>query len=608
MQSQIGTDLPKTLGPSIRIDRPTMSPAVESGILQNRSSLFSGLKPNVYRDKAGIVRFVSVGQWSNTRELTADEIAHIRSHSDLQRLVLNGPGLTGRSLEAFTGLASLSELHLSSLTISSAALRLLQKYPGLKKLAISRSRGGLSEKHVKEIAKLHQLEILMLGECQIRNGHLRHLAGMPKLRELTINHNPISHPDWKALGSLPELRKLNLHWNRISTPGMQGVNAISQVTDLSLEKNGVFDVSLEELASLKNLTRLNLAQNRIRGSGLAAFTASPCPSIRLYHNPVDHQLIPHFSRLFDSLDILIKSDSLLSFPDFVKVIGDQVQAIEIEEHGGFRRGPVTRLKLESGMFPLYQTFTVECMQALSHCPNVKTLKFKGTVATEGDFVSLGNLTRLESVIVEDAVLSDRTLLTIGTVPNIAKLEFSNVAVTERGLEAISHLSSLQSLILNGGTIDGEDLGYLARCAKLTRLELPGVQSDVGYSGLSELTSVNWLNLTGCKLGTDDGRVIFSMPGLTNAILDGTGIDNRFLFQARVLEQLTSLNVANTRVSPLGLTFVASRFPRLKFVTHRGSRISDSDAQSMANRFGWNFNGDCSCGCMDIGRQRSPASN
>ena len=68
-----------------------------------------------------------------------------------------------------------------------------------------------------------------------------------------------------------------------------------------------------------------------------------------------------------------------------------------------------------------------------------------------------------------------------------------------------------------------------------------------------------------------------------------------------MRSLTYLNIKHTRVSLTGLTQLGE-LTRL-YVDHRHSRVSDVDAQRLADRFGWTSHGACSCGCLDIEPRR-----
>jgi len=573
-----------------------------------RRGQFPGVKLSAHKDDAGIVRYVYVDGVVKSRKLADFIVTQVKSYPGLRRVVLTRIDDIGRVLEAFSDISSLEELSLSKLSASPADFRVLRRFHGLKKLSIWDLSNDLSAQSIDEITRLGQLESLSISDCQFRNEHTSKLGSLKNLRELGFHKCPISAPDWVVLGKLPALRTLRFKWTRISTPGMKGVGAISQVTDLCLEKNGVFDVSLSELATLKNLTRLDLDQNRIRGEGLAAFDADSCPIISLHHNPIDHHLVPHLSRLFDSLSLFIRPETPLSFPDFATAIGEQIRGVEVEEDELMSKDPTIRLKLESKDLILSQRFTTECLEALNRCPNVESLTIKENRCLEGAVVSLDEAAQLKSVTIEEVELSDNTLLTLGSLPNLNKLELSSGTFTQKGLEAIARSTSLKQLVINGATIDGDTLGMLARCPELTHLTLREVQSDVGFAGLSELASVEHLDLAGCQLTTVDARAVSAMSRLQSANFSDTGIDNRFLFQLRILERLRSLDVMKTQVSLLGLEFAASRLPSLRLVSHRYSRVRNSDAQSLANRFGWSFQGDCSCGCMDLSPQRPFTGN
>lgn len=173
-------------------------------------------------------------------------------------------------------------------------------------------------------------------------------------------------------------------------------------------------------------------------------------------------------------------------------------------------------------------------------------------------------------------LGDVGLRQLRHTKGIRHLELRDTAVTGPGLEVLGELSRLESLVLLDRDIGEEGLRHLAALSKLTLLELSGPLEDPSMKGLgglgglrtlrlshpaiddriapqlAKLTALEWLDLGGTAI-TDDGLVgLAALTGLKTLHLHHTRVTNRGLAQLAKLTALEELTLHSTDVVDEGV--------------------------------------------------------
>ena len=260
----------------------------------------------------------------STKDITPAGLVHLGQMSRLEKLTLfqvniDG-GLGDDILRSIAGHQTLRELAIIDCGITDAGVRLLEQFPQLTILTLSKE-AQLTDGALQSISRLSHLKSLSLpsyvgtrlGRMRFSADGLRqlqtlkeletlHLAGhnvpadalaFPKLtslglgytnsddprngstagigddvamqigklrtlRELELISSAVSDDGLKFLADLPELRRLTLRGDKITNAGISHFRPHPRLEHLTLRASGVSDKSLGHLAQIVSLTRLDL--------------------------------------------------------------------------------------------------------------------------------------------------------------------------------------------------------------------------------------------------------------------------------------------------------------------------------------------------------------
>ena len=253
------TTLTYTLGGT---DAATFSIVSTSGQLQTSAALN-------YETKTSYSVKISVADGSggtDTIDVTIDvtdvyePIIH-RTQQVQDAIVAKVPGVNHADYVTVAHLAAITELNLSSKSITSLKSGDFNELPALATLDLSFN----SISDISALADLTALATLYLSGNSISN--ISALAGLTKLTYLSLSYNSIS--DISALAGLTKLTTLYLSGNSISN--ISALAGLTKLTYLDLGGNSISNISA--LAGLTTLTQLNLSDNSISDiSALAGLT------------------------------------------------------------------------------------------------------------------------------------------------------------------------------------------------------------------------------------------------------------------------------------------------------------------------------------------------
>lgn len=251
--------------------------------------------------------------------------------------------------------------------------------------------------------------------------------------------------------------------------------------------------------------------------------------------------------------------------------------------------------------------------------------------------------RLESLTLDDAPITDRTLERLAAALSLHRLVLGGGRHTSRGLAALARAPSLRELAIEGRWLDDEALDELTRLggvgletlhvihgrlgpslrrlavssvvAPLRRLALTRSVEDPGpvvdlMGGLRRLEA---LHVDGCPLGREGAETIAAAryaPGLAKLTLYRVGLDGQAvsvlagarlpslgwldltlndmgdagaaaLGRASFAPDLTRLSLAETGIGPTGVAALVQNMSSLVVLDLSGNRIGDEGAQALA---------------------------
>ncbi len=202
----------------------------------------------------------------------------------------------------------------------------------------------------------------------------------------------------------------------------------------------------------------------------------------------------------------------------------------------------------------------------------------GTVfhVTDHQIEVLSKLTTLRNLELIKAGVTPEQLKTLSSHPTLESLILEGSNVTNEGLRWVGKMKELRSLAIRGEPIDGTGLKHLARLPKLVAFELAGRVDDDTLAGLSGLSSVRFLDLTGQM--TDLGLAQLAPLKSLNALrvgrsnVEGTGLKHLCPDTLRKLQLWT-------RMSDEGLIAVG-RFHGLRKLDCSDSPVSDKGIEGL----------------------------
>jgi Leucine-rich repeat (LRR) protein len=126
----------------------------------------------------------------------------------------------------------------------------------------------VTDRGLKNISRLKNLEGISLGHTRITNAGLKHLAGLKNLTALNLGYIKVSDDGAAILGNFKGLISLSLLDAPISDTGLKRLTNLDKLENLDLSHTKVTDEGLKCLKSFKSLTYVDLAGTCITDAGV----------------------------------------------------------------------------------------------------------------------------------------------------------------------------------------------------------------------------------------------------------------------------------------------------------------------------------------------------
>jgi len=237
--------------------------------------------------------------------------------------------------------------------------------------------------------------------------------------------------------------------------------------------------------------------------------------------------------------------------------------------------------------PTQRPLTPQQLQPIRKLSGVTALSLPwwATDETLAVFTRQGEFTRLKSLGLDHAKITDAGLRNLDNLPALECMNLSTRDITDEGVVHVGKVESLLLLRLNGTAVTDEGLKHLAGLKKLHHLELNDTKiTDAGLANLAGNTALQTLYLKGTSI---DGRGLRHLAGLarlSNLNLDDTRLDDRGianLAEFPNLRRIEVLYLANTKITDAGLASLRS-LTNLRVLNLCGTEMTDAGLHHLTN--------------------------
>jgi len=434
---------------------------------------------------------------------------HIAGLTGLKELYLM-IGHTDKGLKHLRSLTELEELRLCSTSYGDAGLRHIEGLRSLKALQVS---GQVTDAGLARLAQLPLLRELQVDARGIRGSGFSHLAESPSLEFLCLSGKVTSgNTTLHNIGKMTSLKSLTLFGEGLHITDA-GLPALANLTDLEELRfvwiSTITDAGIAKLKPLRSLKLLDLHVTRVTDKGLADVASLyTLEDLTLPQTGITDKGLAHVSRL------------------------KRLKRLNA-------RGMTPLLPTESG------PFTDKGLRDLSRLPNLEELSIvSGVGITDAGVAHIARLRNLENLSLMCDGITDDAMATLSTIGTLKRLTFSCPNLRAITISGTNHLGSLTNLefldmkhiVQDGSTLDLSGLTNLE--SLMTYVVEDGVRSpkcalrDEDLAWLSGHPRIKWVQV---GLGVD-----FSDVGMAH--LAG-------------LTQLERLSVGGDRVTDAGLTYL-----------------------------------------------------
>jgi internalin A len=231
---------------------------------------FKALGVQVYYDQGKSGKVVALE--FDPSDATDAEMALLEHFPELERLGLS-KGITDKGLKHIPKLRKLSSLTLPEKITDKG----LKELDGLNLEYLYLHRMIISDDGMRDLSKLRLLKDLTIsqppdaGDVGATDAGVRHLEGNSTLTRLTICSTRITDRALVSIGTIKNLEKLDCSSNKLTDAELRSLVPLQRLSELSLNGTNVGDKGLEELAKIPNLAYLALSPSGVTGAGFKYF-------------------------------------------------------------------------------------------------------------------------------------------------------------------------------------------------------------------------------------------------------------------------------------------------------------------------------------------------
>lgn len=572
----------------------------------------SGISVNVGSERP----YIHVRQEREYKRLTEQEAALLETFPQICTLKIEGEEPIDEWLAHAQRMPGLKELkiNLSSPTarFTSRQLDAVLKLAQLEEVELW--DGGLSDSDIGKFAALKNLRDLRLGWQGLTPGVFAELAKVSGLRKLLIfgNYGPAAPvPNWSELAKLQHLESLTLTRIELQPAQCRGVELLPSLQTLAIEVTQFDDEVLDALKRMPKLDRLQLICPRVTGRGLAGLRESKSLktvwiSCRGDLRASDMAFLLEYS---DPKNRAHSFNTSLSLSEFFDTLPAPIKGLVIQGRDRFSSSHKMTVFANRRSIGTERNLTDDDMQAVARLRDLESLSLtthpvtKDAVAvTHEGLQKLEGLPKLRRLTLGlRKPLDGPSLAVLGTFPSLDQLVLHDVAIDANGLQWLSSAKALRSLEIVGGQIHGDALASIGAAPSLMSLTLKNVRLEPPRFESLGGALLTGLNLEKCDVTDADCIAIGECKSIRILRIDGATLTDAGLAQFASLQDLESLQLNTSGEITLKALRSLEPLARLQYIDAVGQGKNRLMDEGMSEEFGWTFQGECSCGCMDFTR-------
>jgi hypothetical protein len=208
--------------------------------------------------------------------LTDQSLARLADLSHLQSLTIVSQRVSDAGLSHLTGITTLRSLDLQSTRAGGGGV---DAFGQLESLALGPMTGDAD---LEAVARLPQLNVLILTDSRISDDGFRRLGSLPALETLILSGpHSVTDEGLQVLADLDQLKRITLHGQRYTWAGLKPLSGLPQLEQVELRGGGLGDAGLDSFVPPGSLTVLRLHYTSISEEGFDRFE-SRYPKIELW--------------------------------------------------------------------------------------------------------------------------------------------------------------------------------------------------------------------------------------------------------------------------------------------------------------------------------------
>jgi Leucine-rich repeat (LRR) protein len=315
-------------------------------------------------------------------------------------------GFNDDNLQKLTGLKKIIKLTINNSAITDKSVAaIVESFPLLQRLDLSRNI-SLTDDSIVYIAKLRDLEELVLIYCSFTELWLPELAKLPKLRALDIRGNlQIGNKGLGILAGLPVLKSLKHSSTAVDDGGIKLLTAAKNLETLDLQDFAISDDAGKEFKKIPKLTSLLIYRCTNFGSaGLMALQGKSLKRVTL--------------RDLMSID----DDGLAAFRELSTLKRLYLQELDAVSDEGMRN-LIYLKELETLEIRNLSQISDKTTEFIARLPNLKSVSITGTQLTDKSadlLLSLPNLKELN--LKNNTSITENAKTKLRNSENFTKLE------------------------------------------------------------------------------------------------------------------------------------------------------------------------------------------